>query len=79
MSLDQANSGNLIWKIASGLMVIVALAGTWMWMYAEDSVQSKTAPTATTPIHTTATPQPVEAAPASATVENTSVTEVVDE
>ncbi|QIO07929.1 restriction endonuclease subunit S domain-containing protein [Acinetobacter lanii] len=72
MSLDQANSGNLIWKIAGGLVVIVALAGTWIWMNAEDPVQSNTTATTTTPIHATATPQPVEAESASTVVDNTS-------
>lgn len=47
MSYDQSSHGHLMWKIAGGLIVIVALAGTWMWLDSKDTVPETAPPDAT--------------------------------
>ena len=32
MSLEQANNGSLMWKIAGSLIIVVTLAGSYMWL-----------------------------------------------
>lgn len=64
MSLDQASHGNLVWKIAGGLIVIVALAGTFMWMNTKEPNQ----------FNSTSTETPAKTATALQTTESSSST-----
>lgn len=60
MSLDQANDAHLMWKIAGGLIVIVVLAGAYLWMNAQNTVPatvpSETPVTMTSSSQATASP-----------------------
>ena len=60
MSLDQANDAHLMWKIAGGLIVIVVLAGAYLWMNTQDTVPatvpSETPVTMTSSSQATASP-----------------------
>lgn len=53
MSLDQANSSNLMWKIAGGLIVIAGLAATYVWLDTDQPVVV-TPTTEHAPVHPTA-------------------------
>lgn len=44
MSLDQANSSNLMWKIAGGLIVISGLAATYVWLDADQPIVVTSSP-----------------------------------
>lgn len=57
MSLDQANSSNLMWKIAGGLIVISGLAATYVWLDSDQTVVTPS--TGHAPVHPTAEQTPV--------------------